>query len=194
MLRDPTYFYIENIWHNFQLSWTEWGGWTLPFGVTCAWDRATHRLMTTYVTVFPYRYKLNAHSGKHTCCAASERLHALSRHNRCWTASEPRLVDLMQAAGGWRSCAEGVPTGQSAASASSVLSSEDHTQEISFKKGEKKSLHLAPPLANTHLPCIIFIDSFFRITWQKLPNAAQALHAAELKQLLLKSCRPRRSR
>lgn len=37
-------------------------------------------------------------------------------------------VDLTQAAEGWRSCAEGVPKGRSAASASSALSSEGNRE------------------------------------------------------------------
>lgn len=132
MLRNLTDFYIENFWHNFKLDWTEWGGWMLLFGVTCAWGRATHCLMTTYVTVFPYRYKLTLTlSTVHVKRSLWKRLrpHTQSMLN-CFRAV---LVDLMQAAGGWRSCAEGVPAGQSAASASSVLSSEDDREDRSLK-------------------------------------------------------------
>lgn len=38
----------------------------MPFGVTCAWGRATRCLMTTYVTVSPYCYKLHSHSVQYT--------------------------------------------------------------------------------------------------------------------------------
>lgn len=74
--------------------------------------RATHRLMTTYVTVVPYCYKL----------------HSVQLDMMC-NLRAVLLALLMQAAGGWRSCAEGVPVGRSAASASSVLSSEEHRKD-----------------------------------------------------------------
>lgn len=107
--------------------------------------------MTTYVTVFPYCYKLHSHSVRYTLCAASEwGLHTPSRQTQTpsQASSGPCQLNLTQAAGGWHSCAEGVPTGQSAASVSSVPSSEWHRKD-------KKSFHLylcrhpRPVLLNT---------------------------------------------
>lgn len=99
-------------------------------GVTRGWGRATHRLMINYVTVFPYCYKL--HSLHFMCNLRVRTARTTLTHGRCRASSGPCRLNLTQAAGGWRSCAEGVPTGQSAASASSVLSSEKHRKDSKF--------------------------------------------------------------
>lgn len=65
------------------MCWTEWGGWALLFGVTCAWGRATHRLITTYVTVFPYRYKLHSHL-VHMRCDLWMQGRVSGAHAGCW--------------------------------------------------------------------------------------------------------------
>lgn len=53
MLRSPIYFYIENIWHQFQLDWTERGGWVLPFGATRAWVELHIALWLPMLQCFP---------------------------------------------------------------------------------------------------------------------------------------------
>lgn len=67
------------------------------------------------------------------CSLWARTARSVQTRSRCWAASGMRQLNLMQAAGGWHSCAEGVPTGQSAASASSVLSSEEHRKDRFLK-------------------------------------------------------------
>ena len=125
-------------------------------GVTRAWGRATRCLRTTYITVFPYRFffKLLSHSVLHTWSATL----AWGAHALVHTASRCREVSRVpgvftQAAGGWRSCAEGVPIGRSAASASSAPSSEDD------RKVRPAGAHILP-LLNVQASLIYSLDWF----------------------------------
>lgn len=164
MSRNPTHFHAEN-----HLAQSPTGpkqneaGWMLLQRVTR--DGATRRLMTTYVTVLPYRYKLNSHPVQYNMMCSVQ-----TRGRR-----GPWSVDLMQAAGGWRSCAVGGPAGQSAASASSAPSSGDQ------RKGQIQIKVMNHPtcafccIYRRALSSAVLIDSSFQITLQKLTNDAAAL-------------------
>lgn len=127
----------------------------------------------------------------------------MQTQSRCWGASVPcgwagGGDDLMQAAGGWRSCAEGVLTSQSAASASSVLSSEEQRERE--REREHEDLLVFVLNKTTHpVPLLLMHESSVRprVTvgsfsdWRRSSggvsfchvstNTVQTLHNAELK-------------
>lgn len=143
------------------------GGWASLSGVTPAWGRATHRLTTTYITAFPYRvtFTLKSHTDVKTW--RSERC-VQTPTGAAWMAA---AAEFTQAAGGWCSCAAGVPTGRSAASASSVRSSE-----------EDREVSVHPLLLKTHTGNFYSSPS---IHFAETSNCTRA----QLKLILLKSWR-----
>lgn len=168
------YFYVENIWHQFRLDWTERGGWVLPREVTRAWGRATHRLMTTYVTVFPYRYKLLSalQSLSKVCTLPTRCCEPLPwPYAGCWgltfmcwgCPNRPIRCFCFLCSVIWRA----------------------HTQKKKDFKNNSTCWHarlLPAERAGSLSP--LSIDSFFHTALQKLTNDAQSLHAAKLKRIL----------
>lgn len=98
------------------------------------------------------------------------------------SSSQTLSADLMRAVGGWRSCAEGVPTGQSAASASSALSSEDHREVrcFCFVRSFVQVWTSSSAEHVSELPwTTMFVCTVFRSTLQKLRHTNAMRGATE---------------
>lgn len=146
--------------------------------------------MTTYVTVFPYSYKWHSHSVQYTSCATSESTHKADAELLQGCVSWPY-------AGCWglTFMCWGCPNRpiRCFCFRCSVIWRRQRRQIL--RKKTSQNIHL---LALVSSFCCIhgqlvwsiaLIDSFFSCHFiEAKPNAAQSVHGAELKHILLKSC------
>lgn len=105
-------------------------------------------------------------AARSTCSLRARTARSARTRCRCWAASGPRRLNLMRAAEGWRSCAEGVPASRCAASASSALSSEEHTKDRLSDIAPPVPLSACTSSSATVCPqplwSVVFFDSFFQ--------------------------------